>query len=104
MFCPVTAEQYQVALALRTKLQAELDWLRIASKSYRGEVFRRLVDYSATRLQWVMTEQMHLGPSRVRFQVGDADSIRVSILWAVRPEDAALSMAWKTVMGTTAQA
>lgn len=104
MFCPVTTEQYQVALTLRTKLQAELDWLRIAAKSYRGEVFRRLVDYSATRLQWVMTDQMNLGPSRVRFHVGDADNIRVSILWAVRPEDVALSMAWKTVMGTTAQA
>jgi hypothetical protein len=98
MISPVTEEHLQVALDLRAKLDDELAWLRLASKSYSGDVFRRLVTYSASRLQWVMQEQMNLGPSRVRFNIGSKSDISVSILWAVRRDDVALAMAWETVM------
>lgn len=106
MICPMSVDHLQTALALRAKLQAELEWLRVAAKSYPDDVYRRLVDHSASRLQWIMQDEFQLGRSRVQFQVDpkDATHIDVRILWVVRRADEALAAAWARVMQFPAMA
>jgi hypothetical protein len=95
------------AVALQAALTRELDWLRIAARSYGTPTYQRLVAYSASRLHWTIRYQLRVGCKWVRFRTPPAPSgtepIDVDILWTGERSEAVLR-AWAQVLRPEAQA
>ena len=78
----------RTAVAVHVALTRELDWLRIAARVYKLDVYRRLVRYSASNLHWAIDQQLKgacVGVQfRVRGVVPQESPIEITIEWAGR--------------------
>jgi len=94
------------AVAVHVALIRELDWLRIAARTYRAGVYRRLVRHSASRLHWTIKHQLKVGCTGVWFRINAATQpmgpIAVDIMWTGRRGEDVLR-AWSQVMNPDAK-
>jgi hypothetical protein len=95
------------AVAVHVALTRELDWLRIAARSYNTAAYRRLVRHSASRLHWTIKHQMRVGCAGVQFRIHPTiekpDRIDVDIVWTGRRGESVLR-AWFQVMNPDSKA
>jgi hypothetical protein len=81
-----TTHPLVVALGVHGALMRELEWLRLASKTYGSAKYQRLVQYSEARMLHVIRTDYRIGCDGVRFalppqkNVGTG-SIEVRIAW-----------------------